>query len=131
MFSQRAAAQSISVSGNPSAMVITTAAAGSSPTGVSNSATTYSVTNLTLFPKKITAQLNSAMPAGVTLKITLAAPSGATSLGAVTLTTTPQDVVQNIGLGTFSNLTITYQLSATTAAGVVAAASKTVTLTLQ
>jgi hypothetical protein len=127
----RAAAQTISVSGNPSALRITTAIAGSPPTAVSNNATTYSVTNLLVLPKKITAQLNSDMPAGVTLKITLAAPAGATSLGPVTLTTTAQDVVQNIGVGTFSNLTITYQLSATTAAGVVAAASKTVTLTLQ
>jgi hypothetical protein len=127
----RAAAQTISVSGNPSALRVTTAVAGSSPTAVSNSATTYSVTNLLLLPKKITAKLNSAMPAGVTLTITLAAPAGATSIGPVTLTTAAQDVVQNIGLGTFSNLAITYQLSATTAAGVVASASKTVTLTVQ
>jgi hypothetical protein len=130
VLAHRAAAQTISVSGSPSALRITTAAAGSPPTAVSNSATTYSVTNV-LLPRKITAKLNSDMPVGVTLTITLAAPPGATSLGAVTLTTTAQDVVQNIGLGTFSNLAITYQLSATTAAGVVASASKTVTLTVQ
>ena len=127
---QAAAQVDISVSGNPAPLIINSAIAGSAPIAVSNNSTTYSVSRglLTLTTQKITAKLSTATPAGVTLRITLAAPSGATSMGAVTLTTTAQDVVRGIDIGTFYNLTITYQLSATTAAGVVSSRRPTVTL---
>jgi hypothetical protein len=110
-------------------LIVSTAVAGSSPTNVSTAAAKYRVKVASGTTKKIQASINSALPAGVVMTISLAAPPGATSAGTITLTTTPQPVVTNITNTSFSsNLTITYTLSATTAAGVVAAANKTVTL---
>ncbi len=122
----------MSVTASPGSLVITTAVAGSSPTSVTEATTKYS-TNLlgALGTSKITAQLSSALPAGATITITLAAQSGATSMGEVTLSTTAQDVVRNIPiLSTADNLAVTYRLSATSAAGVIASSSRTVTLTI-
>jgi len=124
-------AQTLAVSGNPSALKITAAVAGSQPTSVSNSSTTYTITtpnpNRTY---KMTAQLDAAMPTGVTLTGTFAAPPGATSVGAVSLDVTARDVVTGIPRGTNSTPGITYQLSATVNAGVVTSTSRTVTLTI-
>jgi len=82
--SRTAFAQTLAVSGSPGLLRISSAIAGSQPTSVSNSTTTYTVStgnpNRTY---KITAGLNIAMPPNVTLMATLAAPAGATSLGAV------------------------------------------------
>jgi hypothetical protein len=80
--------------------------------------------------KQITAQLNANMPAGTTLTATLAAPAGATSVGAIALTTTAQALVINIPRGIIATHSITYQFSATAAAGVIPNTSRTVTLTL-
>jgi hypothetical protein len=71
------------------------------------------------------------MPSNTTLEIQLAAPTNATSAGWVTLATTAKDVVTAIPAGTPSNTrTIQYRFTATIAAGVVAAQSRTVTLTI-
>ncbi len=112
----------MSVTASPGSLTITTAVAGSSPTGVTEATTKYSTNTLAaLGTSKITAQLSSAMPEGATLTITLAAQSGATSMGEVTLSTTAQALVMDIPtLSTASNLAITYRLSATSAAGVIA-----------
>jgi len=118
----------ISVSGNPAVLIVNAATAGSVPTTVTDATTTYSYTaNQT---RKITAALNTAMPSGVTLKIHLVAPTGGTSVGDVTLTTGSADVVTGIPTVNETGKTITYMLSATVAAGVVASAQKTVTLTV-
>jgi hypothetical protein len=119
----------ISVSGNPGAMTVSTATAGSAPTAVSNSSTTYAVTTNET-GRKITAELDEAMPSGVTLTVNLAAPTGATSAGAVALTAAAQDVVTGISTLNESGKTIAYGLSATSAAGVQASDTRTVTLTI-
>lgn len=122
-------AQTITVSGNPGTTSIDAAVAGQDLTDATNSTTTYKVVTRTNKPAKITAVLSTALPAGVTMQITLAAPAGATSTGPVTLSTVAQDVVTGIPGGrNVSGLTITYQLSSTLAAGVVALSSRTVTL---
>ena len=64
------------------------------------------------------------------LKANLAAPTGGTSAGDVTLSNVAADVVTAITKRAETAKTITYTLSATVAAGVVASAQKTVTLTL-
>lgn len=71
------------------------------------------------------------MPDGVTLKINLDAPKGATSLGDVDISnaTDSVDVVKGIDSIAESGKTITYRLSAKVAAGMVSD-SKTVTLTI-
>jgi hypothetical protein len=119
----------LAVSGSPDALIVNEAVAGAAPTAVSNTATTYDITtNQTT--RKITGAINAAMPAGVTLTANLAAPTGGTSAGAVVLTATAQDLVTGISTLNETAKGITYGLSATSAAGVVASATKTVTLTI-
>lgn len=119
----------ISVSGNPAALIITAATAGSAPNSVNDASTTYAITTNET-SRKITGAINTAMPTGLTLTVQLAAPTGGTSAGAVTLTAVAADLVTGISTLNESTKTITYQLSATSAAGVVPSATKTVTLTL-
>jgi hypothetical protein len=120
--------------GSEGPLTITTAVAGSAPMSVVGSATTYHV----IHPvgsgglARITMRLDTAMPAGTTLFVTLAAPPGATSLGQIALTTVDQDVVIDVPEGTdTAGLTITYRFAATAAAGVVPSQSRTVTLDVQ
>jgi hypothetical protein len=70
------------------------------------------------------------MPDNVTLKITLASPSSGSSSNEVALGTTPVDLVTGITQLAERGKTITYKLSALTAAGVVASAVTIVTLTI-
>jgi hypothetical protein len=124
-----AAINELSVSGNPGALIVSTATAGSAPDAVSDATTTYAITT-NESDRKITAAIDTAMPAGVTLTANLAAPTVGTSTGAVALTATAVDLVTGISTLNESAKTITYGLSATPAAGVVASASKVVTLTI-
>ena len=121
----------ISVSGSPGALAVDTATAGVEPTDDTDASTTYAVTtNDGTDGKKITAAVNTTSPTGVTLSITLAALSGSTSSGKTTLDTSAADVVTGLDSIAATGGTITYTLNATVSAGVVAAASRTVTLTL-
>jgi|GEM_PF-2372812 len=127
-FGAREARAQVSVSGSPAAMKVTMAVAGSAPAAVSDALTTYSsATNPAPGHFSITASINSPMPAGVTLTITLAASRGS-SAGAVTLSTVAQNVVTGI-TQKMNSQTITYNLSATAAAGVVPLQTRQVTLT--
>lgn len=119
----------LSVSGSPGILTVSTATAGSQPDSVSNALTTYAITTNGT-NKKITGAINTAMPDNVTLKITLAAPASASSINEVPLGTTPADLVTGISQLAENAKSITYKLSALTAAGVVASAVKTVTLTI-
>ncbi len=119
------------VSGAPS-MTISTATAGNQPdadnsTGVATYAITTNETG-----QRIRASINSAMPTGLTLKITLAAPAASgSSAGAVTLSTSPADVVTAISNVAESGLAITYSLEATVFAAVPETPhERTVTLTI-
>ena len=117
----------IAFSGSPS-LVVNTATAGSAPTAATANATWAVTTNQT--GSKITASIGSAMPAGLTLQVNLAAPAGATSAGAQTLSTTAVDVVTSITKLAQSALSVSYSLAATAAAGVVSSTSRTVTYTI-
>lgn len=123
-------AQTLSVSGSPATLTISSATAGSQPATLTNNATTYTVSALPLLPKKITAQINTNMPAGVTLTVLLVAPSGATNAGRVALDNIARDVVSNITNALPQARTIEYQLSATVSAGVIPSSTRTVTFTL-
>lgn len=119
----------ISVSGNPAAFNISSVTPGDPPTSATDTSTTYAVTtNAT--GQKIQGSIDTAMPTGVTLAITLAAPSTGTSTGAVDMTTTPQNLVTGISNVAQSGIGITYTLSATAAAAPVASATRTVTYTI-
>src|SRR4051812_42463171 len=125
------AANTITVSGSPAALHITTAAgAGFGPTTVSNVITTYTAkAKAANKPQKITAQLDAVMPSGVTLTIDMVPTTGGVDFGVITLDATARDVVGNITNTSNETHGITYSLSATVGAGVVTS-SRIVTLTL-
>lgn len=121
----------IDVSGNPGALTVSTATAGSEPDSVTDATTTWDITtNCAADAKKMTGDIDTDMPANVTLKINLGAPTGGSSAGQTNLSITAADLVTAIDAVAESGLSITYTLSATVAAGVVTSAAKTVTLTL-
>ena len=118
----------VGVTGSPT-LAITAAVAGSAPTSVTSSGNTWAVTcNQTT--AKITAAIGVAMPAGVTLSANLGAPAGATSAGLKALSTTAVDVVTGITKLNASGLTLSYQLDATAAAGVITSTTRVVTYTI-
>ena len=124
-------AQTISVGANPSTMTVTnTPAPGLDPLPISVTSTYSITTNQPNKIFKVTGQLNANMPAGLTLTASMDVPSGATSLGAQTLTTTPIDIITGITRNTTFSGTITYQFIATATAGVIAAQSRGVTYTI-
>lgn len=117
----------IAFTGSPT-LNVNTATAGAAPTAATASATYAVTTNET--NRSITAQLDLAMPTGVTLTAALAAPAGAASAGAVPLTTGAQAVVTGISTLDATGLGITYTLSATSAAGTMASTTRTITYTI-
>jgi hypothetical protein len=117
----------MTVSTAPINLVISSATAGA-PTSATATATYSITTNDSL--AKITAAIDSDMPNGVTLTANLAVgATGATSAGAVVLGTSATDVVTGITKATANDLSISYVLSATLAAGVVPTGTRTVTYT--
>ena len=117
----------ISVNGSPN-LTVNTATAGSEPDSDIDTGSYNITSNGT--DKKITGVIDTDMPANVTLKVTLGAPTGASSLGQVTLSSTAADLVNGITKTAESSLSITYELSATVDAGIVASGSRTVTYTI-
>lgn len=119
----------LSVSSGTVSLTVNSATAGQAPNVATNTATSYAITT-NESGRKITGALNSDMPAGVTLSATLAAPNGASSTGKQALSSEPIDLVTGISTLNESGKGISYELAATSAAGVVPSASKTVTLTI-
>jgi hypothetical protein len=99
--------------------------------GVANAtdSSTYAITNNDT-GKKITGALDSAMPSNVTLTLSLGAPTGAVSEGTKTLSDSATDLVTSIEGVNQTGLAMSFTLSATVAAGVQDAATRTLTLTL-
>ena len=118
----------IEVTGTPN-LTIASAIAGEQPQEVTDSSSACAITTNGA-NKRITASIDAAMPAYVTLKVNVAAPSGSgTSQGDVTLTTSASDVVTGMS-HVADSPTITYKLSATVQAGVLSTDTRTVTFTL-
>ena len=111
------------------ALTITTAAAGSAPTSVTNATATWAVTT-NQSGAKITGSIPTAMPAGLTLSVNLTAPTGATSASYQALGVTATDLVSGITKVGQASLGVLYKLDATAAAGVVTSASRVVTYTI-
>ena len=110
-------------------LTISVATPGGQPVSSTNNTGKYSV-NAVSGRMKVTAQLDSPLPSGVTLTITLSAPSGAVSLGATALSTSSQNVVRYIPVGDYTNLSVNLQLSSSVTAGVVPPNTSHITLTL-
>ncbi len=118
------------VSGNPNAMIISDAVAGSPVTSVEDASTKYSfITNLDNM--KIVASISDKMPTGTTLRIKLSSSKAASS-GTVDLSsaTTPVDVVTGISRCSDVNQTIDYTFAANADVGTIPTQSRVVTLTL-
>ena len=125
---QVTAINQIGVTGAPS-LIVNTAVPGNPPSSATSAGNTWAVTcNQT--GAKVTASIPSAMPVGLTLSANLAAPAGGTSAGLVALGVVATDMVTGITKLNASSLGLTYQLDATTAAGVVASSTRVVTYTL-
>ena len=118
----------IALTGAPS-LLINAATPGSPPTSVQSTGVTWAVTtNQT--GSTISASIASAMPAGLTLSVDLAAPAGATANGLKPVSTIPVALVTGVTKVAAGGLTVTYQLDATAAAGVVSSSTKVVTFTI-
>lgn len=133
--SRAAAAQSFTPAATTlGTMKIITAVAGSNPTSVTQSSTKYTlVTKKNSGFTRVTAQLSAALPAGVTLDVTLPSPGGTIVGNTVSLSTAPQNVLTNLPntTTTFPATTITYLLTATAAAAPFTRNNLIVTFTLQ
>jgi hypothetical protein len=119
----------IAVSGNPPPFVIAPATAGKDTYMLQDSSTTYSITTLGA-QRKITGKIDAELPRGTKLMVNLAAPSGCASLGEITLTTSPANLVTGIGGRQGKNYPITYTFMATPEAGTVPPSTRTVTFTI-
>jgi len=120
----------ISVSGNPSALIINDAGAGMELTSVQDENTSYSVTS-NLTDMKIVASISAQMPIGTNLMIQLRSSNG-TSKGLIDVSNavSPVDVVTGIGKGTDQNQSIAYVFAAQSNVGSIPMDSRVVTLTL-
>ncbi len=121
----------LSTSGDPGALVINNGTAGTDAlTSASDNSTSYSMTQNSATPAKITAGLNSALSAGYSLTIGLASAKG-TSAGAVDISSgVAKDVVTAMAKGADAGQVITYVFGANASAGILSTTAKVVTLTL-
>jgi len=114
----------------PGSLTVSTATPGSQPTANGDNQARYTV-NVTSGRMKISGQLDSPLPAGVTLSVQLAAPAGSTSLGSVALnSSSTQDLVRFISPGQTTGLQVTFVLTASVSAGAVNYSSIGIVLTL-
>jgi CheY-like chemotaxis protein len=118
----------VAVSGTPT-LTISAAVAGGAPTSATSTGNTWAVTT-NQSGAKITASIGAAMPTGVTLSASMAAPSGGTSAGYQALGTTAIDLVTGITKLNASGLSLDYKLDATTAAGTLSSTTRVVTYTI-
>jgi hypothetical protein len=92
---------------------------------------TYDITNNAgSDSKKLIGKINTAMPSNTVLSVNVTAPSGAVSSDLVALTTDDQDLVTGIDNVNEAGVAISFKLEATVAAGVIASATKTFTMTI-
>ncbi len=124
----------ISTSASPPPLIINAGVAGSDMLGsVTNSSTTYSITQNFGNTAKITAEVDLALPSGYTLTISLASAKGI-SAGPTDISNaiagSAASVVTQINIGADANEPITYTFSALASAGELSSTTRMVTLTL-
>ncbi|MCX6135164.1 MAG: hypothetical protein NTU47_15240 [Ignavibacteriales bacterium] len=120
----------IAVSGNPGALYITDANAGSEELSISDSRSKYSMmTNIDNM--KIVASINTAMPNGTRLMIKLESSRGLSN-GFVDVSNamSPVEVVAGLAKGSDLDQSITYTFAADASVGQITADARVVTLTL-
>ncbi len=121
----------INISGPVSLTIDDAIPGGAGLQPVSNNATSYNITHNGSAIGKITAAINSPLPAGIMLQLTLASTLGSSrGIQDISNATVALDVVDGINQGKDGTQMITYNFSATPEAGVFASTVKTVTLTV-
>ena len=80
--------------------------------------------------KKISASLDSAMPAGCCLEVNLSPPTGARSTGSQTLSSTPVDLIIELSRVSQSGLPMIYNFNVDMTAGTMNNTTRIVTYTL-
>lgn len=120
----------LSVTGNPGSLVISDAVAGVTEMSVQDNSSAYNVTT-NLDNMKIVASIDSPMPVGTRLLVSLSSSNG-TSAGFVDVSsaTLPVTVVTGIGRGAQTSQTIAYEFRANAEVGGIPSQSRTITLTL-
>ncbi|MEK6649718.1 MAG: hypothetical protein AABY75_01965 [Bacteroidota bacterium] len=118
----------LAVSGNPGALTISDMVVGASSASTSDASSNYSMTT-NVANSRMTAQMDAALPAGLTLTIALVGGNGTTA-GTVDVSDgTAKNVVTAIARGAANAQTITYGFTADASAGAFTG-SRVVTLTL-
>lgn len=120
----------MTISGNPSPLIIKAASAGSQPSSVIDTSTVYAITVSPHKTASIIAQLNSPVSPYTELKIQLESPGKSPSLHSASLSTAPQTIAAKIPAGAHENLMISYEYSAKVEAGTLPLESKTIILTV-
>ncbi|HXG37715.1 MAG TPA: hypothetical protein VNL36_02985 [Bacteroidota bacterium] len=120
----------ISVSGNPAALVVSDALAGTEVLSVRDENTRYSITT-NIENMKIVASINQQMPPGTKLMVRLESRKGM-SVGVVDISNAlnPVDVIRSISKGSDANQRITYIFAADPSVGEIPQQTRTITLTL-
>lgn len=119
----------IGVSGDPGKLTVVAPAAGEAAADAVDASTTWAVsTNGS--NRKVTGEIDTAMPTDVTLSVQLAAPTGGTSAGSLALSIAAVDLVTGITTLEESGLAVTYTLSAEATAGAVTETARQVTYTV-
>jgi hypothetical protein len=125
------AVQKISLSGTPNPLVISDGTTGTDALATaSDNNTRYSIVHNGSATKRITAVLDSDLPAGMALSVALATGSGSSAGSVVVSAGTAVNLVTGITRGAFANQPIVYTFSANASAGELPTTTKTVTLTL-
>lgn len=121
---------SITVSGNPPPLIVTKARAGKEPESAIDSSTTYTLQVASNTTAILSVSIDSPMPEGTNLFVSLAAPNQTGALPPIPLRTIPQTAISHIITGIYNNLTITYEYKATVAAGIVPLCTRNIIFTL-
>lgn len=121
----------LNLNGAASLTIVAGAAGAGLPTVTDLTGVTYDITNNAgTDSKKLIGKINTDMPANTVLSVDVTAPAGALSAGFVALTSADQDLVTGIDNVDEALVAIGFKLEATVAAGVIASATKTFTMTV-
>jgi hypothetical protein len=121
---------SIKVSGNPQPLIIHKAKAGKEPESAVDTSTTYTLQVPPNATTTLSVSIDSPMPEGTNLFVSLSTPGEHNKSPTIPLKVVPQVVLTRILAGIYEDLTITYEYSATVAAGIVPLSSKNIVFTL-
>lgn len=118
------------LSGNPQPLIINKATAGQGLSSALDTSTSCSIKIPSQKMATLTASLDSPMNAHTALKMKIASPYRGANTHSISLECTPKILATGIKEGFYENLLITYEYSATVAAGIVPLSCKTIILTI-